>query len=63
MHGHGFVVWNVCDNAWDIEDDLVAELDLTLNLEGNARGGFHHTLRDIRARARAEARRAPPING
>jgi len=62
MDEHAYVVWKVCENAWDIEHRLLAQLDLPLNLDDNQHGGFHATLTEIRASARATARELPPID-
>ena len=56
MAANAFVSWLVREHPWELEDELIRELDLPLNLEGNQRNPFHATLTRIRARHLAEAR-------
>ena len=36
--------WIVRDHPWELEDVLIANMDLPLNLEGNSRNRFHPEL-------------------
>jgi hypothetical protein len=62
MDDHAFVVWKTTDNAWDQEHELLAHLDLPLNLDANSHGGFHAALSELRAQSRNAARHLPPID-
>ena len=55
MAQHAFVSWIVRDRPWELEDQLIATLDLPLNLEGNSRNAFHAELTQVRARCVAQA--------
>lgn len=61
MGAHAFVVWNACPDAWDLEHELLRQLDLPLNLDANAHGSFHAGLTEMRSKAKERARRLPPI--
>ena len=37
MADNAFVSWVVREHPWELEDNLIASLDLPLNLEGNSR--------------------------
>jgi hypothetical protein len=50
------VSWVVRDFPWQLEDELIATLDLPLNLQGNAHNRFHPLLTRARARCVAQAR-------
>ena len=56
MSANAFVSLVVRKKPWEIEDELILELDLPLNLEGNQRNAFHATLTEARARCLAAAR-------
>jgi hypothetical protein len=47
--------------ALELEDDLIAGLDLPLNLEGNSRNEFHQVLIQARARCASEANALPAL--
>jgi hypothetical protein len=57
MAENAFVSWIVRDRPWELEDRLMAALDLPLNLQENRRNRFHPVL--TRARAQCVAR--PPL--
>lgn len=61
MADHARVVWMPCDDPWRVEDELLARLDLPLNLRGNARNGFHPTLTAARAACREAAASCRPL--
>ena len=50
------VAWVTLDEPWNVERQLVQGVDLPLNLEFNQDHPFHTTLREVRARARHQAR-------
>jgi GIY-YIG catalytic domain-containing protein len=49
------------DQPWELEDQLIATLDLPLNLEGNSRNRFHPELTRARARCVAQANALPVL--
>jgi hypothetical protein len=55
------VSWMVRDCPWELEDVLIASLDLPLNLEGNSRNRFHPELTRTRARCVARANSLPVL--
>jgi hypothetical protein len=61
MAQHARVVWMTTDNPWDVEDELIAGLNLPLNLQGNAHNSFYPTLTAARATARQRALALPPL--
>jgi hypothetical protein len=56
MAEHASVVWLVHPEPWLVEDNLIATLDLPLNLKGNRTHPFWATLAAVRAAARAAGR-------
>jgi len=60
MAENAHVSWIVRDRPWELEDDLIAALDLPLNLQGNPRNRFH-SVRRVRARCVAQARALPVL--
>jgi hypothetical protein len=42
-----------------LEDDLIATLDLPLNLKGNRRNSFHPVLAEVRSRSVQQTRSLP----
>jgi hypothetical protein len=56
MAQHALVSWVVRDQPWELEDELIGQLDLPLNLKGNKHNQFHPTLTQARARCLAQAR-------
>ena len=59
MADNAYVSWLVRDRPWQLEDELIAALDLPLNLQGNAHNQFHPLLTRARARCVAQARELP----
>ncbi|WP_406732210.1 GIY-YIG nuclease family protein [Streptomyces sp. NBC_01794] len=59
MAEHARVCWLEHEEPWTMESDLIARLDVPLNLDQNRRNGFHATLSKLRADARARARQLP----
>jgi len=60
MDANAWVSWIVHPEPWQIEDLLIAALDVPLNLQGNARNRFHPEL-TRRAEAVARARSLPIV--
>jgi hypothetical protein len=61
MSENALVAWVERPSPWELEDRLIAEQDLPLNLEGNARNQFHPSLQAMRAAAVARARSLPVL--
>ncbi len=61
MGENALVSWVVRERPWELEDELIARLDLPLNLEGNKRNQFHQVLTQTRARCVAEADALPVL--
>lgn len=61
MARNALVGWIVDPEPWTIEDHLIGQLDLPLNLMGNARNRFHPELSRARARAVERARSLPVL--
>jgi GIY-YIG catalytic domain len=59
MTTHAVVCWMTHPRPWELEQALVARLDLPLNLHGNAHHRFYPRLRGVRAAAKATARALP----
>ncbi|MGP4115364.1 GIY-YIG nuclease family protein [Streptomyces sp. 4N509B] len=59
MAEHARVCWVEHPEPWTLESDLIAELDLPLNLDQNRHNAFHARLRAMRAAARQRARELP----
>jgi hypothetical protein len=60
MAENAYVSWVVRGRPWELEDELIAELDLPLNLQGNPRNRFH-SVRRVRASCVAQARALPVL--
>jgi hypothetical protein len=58
---NAYVSWVVRDRPWELEDELIAALDLPLNLKGNSRNQFHSVLTQARASCVARARALPAV--
>src|SRR3954454_15651250 len=56
MHRTARVACHVCEEPWKLEEQLIATVDLPLNLDQNRRHGFHPELSQIRREAKARAR-------
>lgn len=61
MARNALVSWIPCERPWEVEAQLIATLDLPLNLEGNRRHAFHPALSRIRSDAIAEAKSMPVV--
>ena len=61
MADNAFVSWVTREHPWELEDDLIAAVDLPLNLEGNSRNRFHQVLTQARARCVAQANALPVL--
>jgi hypothetical protein len=61
MAANAYVSWVVRDRPWELEEELIAGLDLPLNLQGNPHNRFHATLTAARARCVAQARALPVV--
>jgi hypothetical protein len=59
MAENAYVSWVTRSRPWELEDYLIAALDLPLNIEGNSRNQFYPVLRAARARCMAQARVLP----
>ncbi|MFC9398630.1 GIY-YIG nuclease family protein [Streptomyces sp. NPDC057027] len=59
MADNAQVCWIEQSEPWDLESQLISELDLPLNLDQNRHNAFHHRLKEIRAQARRRARELP----
>ena len=63
MSENAFVCWLEDPAPWIIEDQLIAALDLPLNLQRNTKNPFHGVLAKARADAKAAADRLPIRTG
>lgn len=61
MADNARVCWIEQGEPWDLESQLISQLDLPLNLDQNRHNAFHHRLKELRARARQRARELPII--
>lgn len=61
MAENAFVSWVARARPWELEDQLIQELDLPLNLWDNSRNPFHPTLTEARARCLERARALPVL--
>jgi hypothetical protein len=60
MADHARVCWIECENPWELEEELIANLTLPLNLDQNRRHPFHASLSALRSAARRLADEEPP---
>jgi hypothetical protein len=60
MAENACVSWAVRGRPWELEEELIAALDLPLNLQGNPRARFN-SARRMRARCVAQARALPVL--
>jgi hypothetical protein len=63
MAGNAFVTWVATPEPWATERELIAAVDLPLNLDQNRHNAFHAELTRRRAQARAAARALPVVAG
>jgi hypothetical protein len=61
MAENAYVSWIACERPWELEDTLIAALDLPLNLMGNKHNQFHSVLTELRAKCVARARDLPVL--
>ena len=61
MSENAFVSWVIRERPWELEHDLIAAVDLPLNLEGNIEHRFHPDLTQARARCVAQANALPVL--
>lgn len=59
MADNAFVAWEVCNDPWKKEKELIKNQSFPLNLEGNSAHPFHHILSKIRKLAKDKARDKP----
>ncbi|MFI6603528.1 GIY-YIG nuclease family protein [Nonomuraea sp. NPDC050536] len=59
MADNARVCWQVDPEPWTAESELIAQLDLPLNLDQNRSHAFHQHLSALRASARVRARELP----
>jgi hypothetical protein len=63
MAENALVSWVEHDEPWELEEELIATLDVPLNLQGNAHNGFYRELKRLRAEAEQNARDLPVTSG
>jgi GIY-YIG catalytic domain len=61
MARNALVSWVACERPWEVEEQLIATLDLPLNLDGNQRHVFHPQLSRVRAQAVRRAKALPVL--
>jgi hypothetical protein len=61
MSENAFVSWVIRERPWELEHDLIAAVDLPLNLEGNIGHRFHPELTRARAQCVAQANALPVL--
>ena len=61
MSENALVSWVPCDRPWDVEHELIHQVDLPLNLDDNGHHAFHPSLTAIRAAALRRARELPVV--
>jgi len=60
MSDNALVSWVVHPEPWELEEAVIATLDVPLNIQGNAHNHFYPELRLLRAEAEQRARNIPP---
>ena len=60
MSDNALVSWAVHQEPWELEEALIASLDLPLNIQGNAHNRFYPELRRLRSEAEQQARNISP---
>ena len=55
------VSWIAREEPWELEDQLIASLDVPLNLDGNSRNSFYLQLKAARADAKRRAKELPVL--
>lgn len=61
MAENAYVSWVVLDRPWELEEELIAALDVPLNLKENSRNQFHPVLTQARAQCLARAWTLPVL--
>lgn len=61
MSNHAFVSFVRHERPWELEAQLIEQLDLPFNLEGNAHNAFHPELTRVRRLAVAAANALPVL--
>ncbi|PYE14050.1 hypothetical protein DFR67_114149 [Williamsia limnetica] len=61
MKQNALVSWVVHPEPWELEDELIASLDVPLNLQGNRHNTFHPELSALRVRAKRGAEELPVL--
>lgn len=61
MAENALVSWVGRERPWELEDELIATLDLPLNLQANSHNRFHPVLTAARARCVAQAKVLPVV--
>lgn len=59
MHYNAFVHWIENDQPWTLEERLIKNVSLPLNLAHNEKHPFYPMLKEMRRKARTEARKLP----
>lgn len=59
MADNARVCWVEQGDPWDLESQLISQLDLPLNLDQNSHNAFHSRLKELRTQARQRARELP----
>jgi len=62
MADNAFVTWVETDRPWLAEQQLIASVNLPLNLDQNRQHAFHQQLTKARADARMAARALPVVS-
>ena len=62
MAANALVSWVVHPTPWTLEAELIADLDVPLNLDGNAHNRFHPELTKARRNAVVRARELPILD-
>jgi len=62
MADNALVSWMEHDAPWVLEEELIAALDVPLNLHGNAHNRFYRELKRRRAEAEHHARELPVLS-
>ena len=58
---NAYASWVVRDRPWELEDELIAAVDVPLNLQGNPHNRFHSVLTEVCARCVAQAKALPVV--
>jgi hypothetical protein len=61
MTDNALVSWVIREEPWVLEEELIASLDLPLNIQGNAHNSFYPTLKRLRGEGEQLARKLPVI--